>query len=43
MDTYLKYATVYADAKKDTKIDTTRQDWQSKVAAFDGPESSITT
>lgn len=38
--TYLKYATFYSDAKKENKIDTTKEDWQSKVVAFDGPKYS---
>lgn len=38
--TYLKYATFYSDAKKENKIDTTKEDWQSKVVAFDEPKYS---
>lgn len=38
--TYLKYATFYSDAKKENKIDTTAEDWQSKVVAFDEPKYS---
>lgn len=38
--TYLKYATFYSDAEKENKIDTTTEDWQSKVVAFDEPKYS---
>lgn len=38
--TYLKYATFYSDAKKENKIDTKTEDWQSKVVAFDEPKYS---
>lgn len=38
--TYLKYATFYSDKEKKNKIDTTTEDWQSKVVAFDAPEYS---
>lgn len=38
--TYLKYATFYSDKEKKNRIDTTTEDWQSKVVAFDAPEYS---